>query len=220
MNNFYDRIPTSVERSGYNHEKIAFILDNSGTNRNILDIGCNDGYIGSLLIKQGNVVSGIDIAKKKVLAAGKKKVLARVVDITTTPQPYPKNSFDIILLTDVIEHVFDTDSVLLGIKSMLKPGGRLILTTPNVASLGRRIMLLLGMNPFLEYSPRFLSAYAPPVGHIRYYTRQTLEEQLTRLGFKNIQIHGDMVNFVFIASHFLGKLIPGLAINFHCICTK
>lgn len=190
--NFYSNLKDDTEEvASIFQDKIAFLKKSVGSNKKVLDVGCNDGYVGGLLLKNGNEVYGIDIVKKKLLLAQKKGLKAKECDIENEEFPYPENCFDKVILGDVIEHIFNTDKLLEKCKRVLKNNGTLIITTPNVASLGRRIMLLLGINPFLEYSSVLppIKGY-PAVGHIRYYTAKTLRLQLMYHGFKNITIQG------------------------------
>lgn len=195
-------------------EKIQFLLQQVGSGKKVLDVGCNDGYIGELLLKNHNDVYGFDIVKKKLLMAQKRGLKVKEHDIEKKQFPYDKESFDMVILGDVIEHVFDTDALLVNCKRVLKKGGKLIITTPNVASFGRRIMLLFGINPFLEYSSKLspINGY-PAVGHIRYYTLHTLKKQLMYNGFIHISICGNGLNLFFL------KLPLATGYFFSSLCT-
>jgi 2-polyprenyl-3-methyl-5-hydroxy-6-metoxy-1,4-benzoquinol methylase len=217
---FYDKISEQVEDQGYNIDKIQFICSSVDSGLRVLDIGCNNGFIGEMLIKNGNEVYGVDIGRAKVHKAIARGLKARVVDIENNDLPYKANYFDIILLTDVIEHVFDTDMLINKIYRVLKHGGKLLITTPNVASLARRFMLLLGFNPFLEYSTSFIDFVPSPVGHIRYYTHSDLRRQLERHHFQNVRTKGDRVNFLLFSSPFIASLFPSLSVDIHCIGIK
>lgn len=175
-------------------DKLDFLVREVGFNKKVLEVGCNDGYVGALLLKGSNDVYGVDIVKEKLLLAQNRRLKVKECDIENDQFPYPQDYFDVVILGDVIEHIFDTDLLLEKCKKILKKGGKLIVTTPNVASLGRRIMLLLGLNPFLEFSSKFppVKGY-PAVGHIRYYTLSTLKFQLTYHGFKDISVEGGTI---------------------------
>ncbi len=217
---FYDKIPEYVELQGYNPDKIRFILDSVDTGLRILDVGCNNGFIGSMLLRKKNDVYGIDIAEHKIRRAKKRGVKAIVIDVENESFPFRSNYFDIVLLTDVIEHVFDTDLLLQKIYKVLKPGGTLLITTPNVASLGRRLMLLFGINPFLEYSTRYIDYVPRPVGHIRYYTHSDLRRQLERNNYRSVITKGDRVNFILFSNIFAAFLFPSLSVDILCRATK
>lgn len=208
---FYINIKDDREAGGsssFFKEKVKFLISESQSNNKILDVGCNDGYIGELLLKNHNDMYGLDIVEKKLQLAKKKGLKVKLCDIEHQELPFPKNYFDIVILGDMIEHVFDTDRLLIKCKKVLKSGGKLLISTPNVSSLGRRIMLLLGKNPFLEYSTYLLSSGLPPVGHVRYYTKQDLSYQLKKHGFQRISIQGDEINLIFFQTRLFRSLLP------------
>lgn len=203
------------------YEKIQFLVRETGSSKKVLDVGCNDGYIGELLLKNDNDVYGIDMVKKKLFIAQKKGLKVKDHDIENKQFPFPKDYFDIVILGDVIEHIFDTDALLANCKRVLKKKGKLIITTPNVASFGRRLMLMFGINPFLEYSLKLppFKGY-PSVGHIRYYTLQTLKSQLAFNGFSNISIRGDVLNLGFLKIPLKGCLFNSFGLSLMCIAEK
>src|SRR3989339_802639 len=83
--------------------------------------------------------------------------------------PYEDNFFDIVIAGEIIEHIFDTDLFLAEIRRVLKSGGKLLISTPNIASLGRRLLLFFGGNPIIELSPNEPDSS----GHIRYFSFKT-----------------------------------------------
>ena len=89
------------------------IIDN---NKTILDIGCGDGSLVKHLNSQEIVATGCDI-----------KDLNFEIDIF----PYKEESFDYVLLYSVIEHINNTDHLMLEIRRMLKKSGILIIIAPN-----------------------------------------------------------------------------------------
>jgi 2-polyprenyl-3-methyl-5-hydroxy-6-metoxy-1,4-benzoquinol methylase len=218
---FYEEIQRDRrEDGGYSLEKIQFILEKSGSDKTILDIGCNEGHIATLLKKQGNMVHGTDIVQSNIKKAKKKGILAIYHDITDGQAPYKNETFDVVVIADVIEHIFDTDKVFEEAYRLLKPGGKIILTTPNVASLGRRMMLLCGVSPILEFSTRLPTNNYPSVGHIRYYTIHTMTTQLVYHKFRNIHIQGADLNFGLFHSTWLGKIFPSFSSELLVIAEK
>jgi 2-polyprenyl-3-methyl-5-hydroxy-6-metoxy-1,4-benzoquinol methylase len=204
---------------GYGYEKIY--LKWLGCNKIILDIGCNDGSAGSVLIKQGNTVYGIDIVKENVENALKKGVKAIRMDINSDISlPYEDNFFDVIIAGDIIEHIFDTDAFMRKFQTKLKNNGTLILATPNLASLGRRLLLLLGRNPYVEYSLEDKISGAEPVGHIRYFVKDDLIRFLNKHGFRVDAIVSDRLNAGLFSSKILGWLFPSLGWRFIVKATK
>lgn len=212
-----------ISHRGYYPEKVAFIesiLSASPKNpsKKILDIACNDGVLTAKYMKYGKVL-GLDINEKAIKICKKKGINALCADVSELSSKY-NNSFDYVIAGDIIEHIFDSDTFLENIYRVMKPKGRLILTTPNVASLPRRLMLLLGYNPFLEYSLR-LPTEEYNVGHVRYYTKNDLVGQLNHFNFKIDLFYGDKINTgVFSIKGLLPKFMPSLSRNFMVLCHK
>lgn len=84
--------------------------------------------------------------------------------------PYPDQTFDVVIFAEIIEHLLnDPCKVLREIKRVLKPGGTMILTTPNVARLENVAKLIAGENIYDPYS-----GYGPYGRHNREYNRHEL----------------------------------------------
>lgn len=96
---------------------------------NILDIGCGGGLFISELQKHGYKIIGIDISynllskirENKILVCGRSELL-----------PFKDNSFNLVLCTEVLEHIFDLDKALNEIKRIVKNNGYVIITVPNL----------------------------------------------------------------------------------------
>lgn len=193
---FYDT-QALVERSrrGYHPAKQDFFTATlarlARPDLRILDIACNDGELTERYARYGQVI-GVDLNAEAVARCRRRGLTCLQGDVLDLPARYD-GTFDVVIAGDIIEHIFDTDALLKKIRALLKPHGTLLLTTPNVASLGRRLLLLLGRNPYLEFSTALPSSDFN-VGHVRYYTAKNLRDQLTAHRFKTIQITGDRVN--------------------------
>ena len=93
--------------------------------------------------------------------------------------PFADAAFDIVLLCEVIEHLqSDPVSVLREIKRILRSGGHLILTTPNVSRLENVARMLAGVNIYDPYS-----GYGPYGRHNREYNKHDLAQLLDFCGF-------------------------------------
>jgi len=178
--------------------------------KNILDIGCYDGTFLSLIKNRNNNFYGIDASKYGIGEALKKGIKAKLFFFDDkTKIPFKSGFFDLIIAGEIIEHIYDTDFFLKEIFRLLKPRGYLLLSTPNIASLGRRLMLLFGISPIIETSPNEKDSS----GHIRYFTFSTLERLLSKHNFKILLKHSDVVNFTLdgkIKSKLLAKFFPSL----------
>ena len=94
--------------------------------------------------------------------------------------PFASASFDVVLFCEILEHLqSDPIRVLREIKRILKPSGKLILTTPNVARLENVCRLIAGENIYDPYS-----GYGPYGRHNREYNRDELAKLLAFAGFE------------------------------------
>jgi len=101
-------------------------------------------------------------------------------NIETSRFPFDSASFDMVLFCEIIEHLLmDPAGVLREIRRVLKPGGHLILTTPNVARLENVARLLSGSNVYDPYS-----GYGPYGRHNREYNMHELSLLLSATGFR------------------------------------
>ena len=214
-----------ISQGGYYKEKIEFMrahlsrLKKVGSKIKILDVACNDGYLTRIYSRYGEVM-GIDINKEAINKCSRRGLTCLHTDIHGLGEKY-NDYFDVVIAGDIIEHVFDTDTFLLEAKKKLKRKGVLLLTTANLASFGRRLMLLLGKNPFVEYSVR-LPTEDSNCGHIRYYTLKDLNLQLEVLGFKDVKIYGDVINLApsIYIPNIIAKHFPSLSRFFLVYCEK
>lgn len=210
-------------RRGYYKEKLDFIVkilkDGAGKKQDILDIGCNDGELMEVYSKYGSVL-GVDLNLEGIKECKNKGLNCISCDFFNLPNSY-FGKFDVIVAGDIIEHIFETDLFLQKIYSFLTSDGKLLLTTPNLASFGRRIMLFCGVNPYIEFSTKLPSADFN-VGHIRYFTFKNLKDLLYSAGFKNIKIQGDRINLsgrIFIPNK-IARSFPGLSRNLMALAQK
>jgi SAM-dependent methyltransferase len=102
-------------------------------------------------------------------------------DISQTPLPFSPQSFDVVSLFDVLEHLPRPAKVIGEIYRLLRPGGLFFLTLPNVANLRNRLRLLLGRSPHPDpienwFAPAFF-------GHYREMTMNELRRALPDFGF-------------------------------------
>jgi len=168
--------------------------------KKLLDIGCGDGTYTLVLkdlLKTEETV-GIEISPEAVGLAKEKGIKAYQLDIDEEKLPFEDASFDIIYCGEIIEHVFNPDHLLEEIRRTLKPGGRCIITTPNLAGWPNRLSLLLGYQPFAtSVSPEhegagklLMKGAEGQWGHIRVFTLKALKELVQIHSLKILQTAG------------------------------
>lgn len=165
-----------------------------------LDIGCADGAITVLLAESvgAKEAFGVDIATEAVAAARERGVKAFCVDVDSQDLPFEDDQLDVVYCGEIIEHVFDPDHLLGEVKRVLKPGGRCVLTTPNLGGWPNRLALLLGRQPYpMAVSPKhegagklLLKGEEGQWGHIRVFTLTALKELVRLHGFRIHTVKG------------------------------
>ena len=147
--------------------------------RRILDLGCGNGYLVNLLISAGYDAYGTD-ASEKGIAIAQKTNPGRffVQDLSTDglPEGLQKIKFDIIVSTEVIEHLYNPEAFIEFCKKALNGKGELIISTPYHGYL-KNLVLSLTNKWDAHLGPQWLG------GHIKFWSRATLSKLLTDAGF-------------------------------------
>ena len=138
-----------------------------------LDVGCGDGGLTAAL--DAAQLTAADVSDVALERAAARLPRARTVALEPdAPLPLPDGSFDLVLCTETIEHVRDLQLLLSEARRVLRPGGRLALTTPAHSRLTGLDVLVRG------FERRF-----PPLSpHLRFLTRRSLARLLHELGFE------------------------------------
>ena len=126
-NNFYKEL-AKMDEKGNTFNKIKNFLPTLKGNEKFLDIGCGYGSVSEELIKKGFSVTGIEINDAAIEVLKQKGFNVYKKDITKPLNIEEK--FDIVLLLDVLEHVFDPLFLLNEAKKVTKKGGYIIISVP------------------------------------------------------------------------------------------
>ncbi len=118
-----------------NHLRQMFLTDLKPGR--LLDVGCGDGVFLDRMRKEGWAVDGVDFDEHAIENA-KLKYGLKLWHGDLHSAHFQADSFDAITLSHVIEHVTNPGELMVELKRILKPGGRVVLTTPNSAGLGHR----------------------------------------------------------------------------------
>jgi SAM-dependent methyltransferase len=144
----------------------------------VLDAPCGAGSLTLALTEAGLDAWGVDLTTEAQAALGDRLVCADLSGIL----PWPESSFDAIFSTEGIEHLENRFAFLREAHRILKPGGTLLLTTPNIASLRSRVRFFF--SSFYHKDPRPLNeSQHHPLHHIGLGTFSDLRYALHTSGF-------------------------------------
>ena len=167
----------------------------TGTPGTVLDIGCGDGTAAATAapLLTGHRVIGVDWSQDALTRARAHLPCTIRGELTGDGLPFTAESADAVLFSEVIEHLVDPDAALDEIRRVLRPGGHLMLSTPNLAAWYNRALLLAGVQPvFSEVSLRAIHGRPgrEVVGHLRLYTARALREFVAGAGFEVVRLEG------------------------------
>lgn len=188
------------------------IAQEMGSGNNILDVGCNKGYL-KILAKNNNFY-GIDLRSDDLSQAkrqGYKKVFK--LDLNNYKSFKSKEKYEVIVFADILEHLIFPDKVLkFFVDHYLDSGGKIIISLPNVAHITVRLSLMRGR--FVYTQSGILDRT-----HLHLYTVQTAGELITSSGLKIVKSMFSSNRFGRFIQHFpfSGTL---LGFNLIFVCRK
>lgn len=163
-----------------------------GRGQKVLDVGCRAGNL-TRYYHDGNDVVGVDVDRNALdLFREELGLPAHWADLDSEPLPLEDASFDVVVFTEVMEHLRFPDRALAEIARVLAPHGRLIGSVPNAFRLRNRLRFLAGKH--FEDDPT----------HLRSYSVATLRDTLAHR-FEGIEIHP-------VSGHLLGGGRTGLPV--------
>jgi 2-polyprenyl-3-methyl-5-hydroxy-6-metoxy-1,4-benzoquinol methylase len=151
-------------------------------NSSILDLGCNDGELGAYLKKKNCKITGVD--KKKQLDKNDLDLYVSS-DLDNGLPSIDYNKFDYILILDVIEHLLKPEKFLSELKKKITSNSKvkILISTPNIAFIVIRLMLLIG---FFNYGKRGILDKT----HTRLFTFSSFKHLLEQHGFSITKSYG------------------------------
>lgn len=127
--------------------RFSIIISLIGSGKSILDVGCGEGLLAKLLMEKGNKVICVDISEHAVELAKRNGVIAYVCNIEDQTLPF-EGLFDVIVLSEVLEHFISPREVIKKLIPYLKPKeGYFLITFPNIAHFTYRMQLFRGHFP-------------------------------------------------------------------------
>jgi SAM-dependent methyltransferase len=199
LRDFYENpeVPASsgADRAYRQAEMLADVLADVKRPATILDVGCGDGFATGVAAQRnpGHRFAGLDWSAISLTAARQRGIAVLRAGLDAPRLPIRPGSVDVVVMSEVIEHLVDTDSAIEAAHRVLKPGGSLLLSTPNLAAWYNRGLLAAGIQPvFSEVSLR--SVFGRPgsqvAGHLHMFTRRALVEFLAAYGFSCVKVAG------------------------------
>ena len=152
----------------------------------VLDIGCGGGYFAGRLTELGCTAVGVDPHPWRIDVARTRHPGIRFAQLEARPDLIDlldDEPFDLVVSTEVLEHLYAPETLAQGAFNALRPGGRLILSTPYHGYLKNLALALAGRT----------DAHHQPLqtgGHIKFFNRSAAARLLRSAGFDEIRFAG------------------------------
>ncbi len=186
MHTLYKWTENEALSNAYDLRAILHFL-NKNKNKCILDYGCGNGCIGNYLLRLGYQVFGVDASEDGIIVANKglreKHFYNFDFDDAILPIDLQRRTFDTVVSTQVIEHVYSPEQYIRNIAKILPVGGELYITTPYHGYLKNLALALSG-----KLDKHFTVLWEG--GHIKFFSKKTLTILLERNNFRVVHFRG------------------------------
>lgn len=161
------------------------------TSIKVLDVGCGNGNIAMQLGNSGHEVLGIDISSEAIIKAKQNNSLSNVSFQHIAVEDLAiENKFDVIICSEVLEHLYEPETVVHSLKQRLSNDGLLIITVPNgfgprevlmtkpmqwaMKKNNRIWRLIKGVKKIFGYSGKTIQSDAADLSHIQFFSKNKL----------------------------------------------
>ena len=175
----------------------------------VLDLGCSQGLLARPLLEKNVHVIGVDVGPGERLARELSQYHQHDLE---QPLEIPfERDFDYVVCADVIEHIRNRTQLLRGARRYLKPAGRLIISTPNIALWFYRLSLFVGR---FEYGPRGVLDET----HVHLFTGATFRREVEKAGFEVVRQRVTALPFeIVFESTGRSRLVRMMASTYHLL---
>lgn len=174
----------------------------------LLDIGCSTGVFLNMAKAAGWKVLGLDLNEDVVESAKREYGIDAKVG-TLDSMKFPSGHFSAVTLFDSIEHMGNPGNVLTEIYRILRPGGLLLLTTPNIS----------GLLPTVTYQifGKLLNAWEhpEPPGHLYQFSWDTLKRIFEQKSFRLYKTRSHMIPLTYTVGELENSIIEGIRQKSH-----
>ena len=145
----------------------------------ILEVGCGTGATLSLAKMQGKASLTVGVELDKASAEMAREHVDTIIEgnIEVVELPFPSASFDVLIMSEVLEHLVDPWTTLRRLRPLLKIGGLLYASSPNIAHIS--VLRQLCRNRF-DYRDAGITDWT----HLRWFTPATYREMVEGAGFR------------------------------------
>ena len=199
LQEFYERpdvpLRSGLDRARRQAQMLAGMLRDVTGPAVIIDLGCGDGAALAAAARHNPAhrFAGIDWSGDALRQAQAAGLTVMRASVSGGSLPVADGAADVVIMSELIEHLVDPDGAVAEARRILRPGGSLLLSTPNLAAWYNRGLLAFGIQPiFSEVSLHGVFGRPGRVvaGHLRLFTRRALTEFLTASGFCCVTVTG------------------------------
>jgi SAM-dependent methyltransferase len=171
-------------RISFDYELVQRFLPATGT---VVDVGASPPWLTTALSKKGHKVIGLDLDPDRFAAFNNEFELdIRKADVENEKLPFDDNSIDLIIFNEIFEHMrIDLIRVFNELHRVLKPGGQILMSTPNGLSMHAlyQIMKKRQIGPSIHFEYEKLTRIGH-MGHVREYAVNEVLEFLAAMNFE------------------------------------
>jgi SAM-dependent methyltransferase len=197
-------MPTEMALKG-THERVLNLLERAGCLEpgvEVLDLGAGQGAFSARLVGAGVSVSACDVITDQFDVDG---VQCRQIE-NSGALPFESSRFDLVVALEVVEHAAGHDRFFAEVARVLKPGGRLLFTTPNILSLKSRMLFLL-TGTFYSFGPLEPFTSDPISQHIAPFNINRYTWMLSQFGLHIETVETDKYQTTSLVLSFLAPLV-------------